>query len=446
MSDGKCSVILCELGLILLDENDSVLGSIKFTNPMESYRQIKNGGRFTGLGQITGLITNYSDVRSNDLSLNFVLQQNGITSTMMNDDELRILLLQKESLLKKAEFVSNTTQAQRELRKFAIDLSSSKIKESSEQLDLHVIQAIGALDELDKIINTIGTRMREWYGLHFPELDNLIQSISLYANIVREAGFRASITRELLERLGLDEKRRGIVLQAAERSRGGDITSENLAIIKQLAYQVILQTELRRIIAEHIEDTMELIAPNTKELLSPLVGARMIAKAGSLERFAHLSSSTVQVLGAEKALFRSLKTGSSTPKHGILFQHPLIHSAPRWQRGKIARSVASKASIAARIDLYRTGEKDLSLADKLKLRINEIQQKYSQPPPERPNRNFRNRPFDRFSPGPRGRGGRGGKGRYSDDRGRGGYADNRGRGYGVGIKYRSNKKKKRRPS
>ncbi|MGH9974770.1 MAG: NOP5/NOP56 family protein [Nitrososphaeraceae archaeon] len=443
MSDGKCSVILCELGLILLDENESVLGSIKFSNPMESYRLIKNGGRFTGLGQFTGKFANYSDVRSNDQSLNFVLQQNGITSTMMNDDELKILLLQKDSLLKKAEFVSNTTQAQRELRKFAIDLSSSKIKESSEQLDLHVIQAVSALDELDKIINTIGTRMREWYGLHFPELDNLIQSISLYANIVREAGFRASITNELLERLGLDEKRRQIVLQAAERSRGGDITSENLAIIKQLAYQVILQTELRRIIADHIEDTMELIAPNTKELLSPLVGARMIAKAGSLERFAHLSSSTVQVLGAEKALFRSLKTGSSTPKHGILFQHPLIHSAPRWQRGKIARSVASKASIAARIDLYRTGEKDLFLADKLKLRINEIQQKYSQPPPERPNRTFRNRPFDRFSPGPRGRGGRG---RYSDDRGRGRYSDDRGRGYGEGMKYRSNKKKKRRPS
>jgi len=353
----------------------------------------------------------------------------------MNDQELRIILLQKKSFLEKAELVSNETQAQRELRKFAIDLSSSKIKESSEQLDLHVIQAVSALDELDKIINTIGTRMREWYGLHFPELDNLIQSLYLYANIVREAGFRAGITGELLERLGLDEKRTQIILQVAERSRGGNITSENLAIIKQLAYQVILQTELRRIIADHIESTMELIAPNTKELLSPLVGARMIAKAGSLEKFAYLSSSTVQVLGAEKALFRSLKTGSSTPKHGILFQHPLIHSAPRWQRGKIARSVASKASIAARIDLYRKGEKDHSLSDKLKLRINEIQQKYSQPPPERPNRNARNRTFDRFGPGPRGRGGKGKGSRYSDDRGR---------GYGKGIKYRSNKKKKRR--
>jgi nucleolar protein 56 len=439
MSDGKCSVVLCELGIILLDENENVSGSIKFTNPVESYRLIKNGGRFTGLGQIIAKIGNYSDVRANDQNLNFVLQQNGISSTLMNDEELRILLLQKKSILEKAEFVSNGTQAQRELRKFAIDLSSSKIKESSEQLDLHVIQAVSALDELDKIINTIGTRMREWYGLHFPELDNLIQSLSLYANIVREAGFRAGITGELLERLGLDEKRTQIILQATQRSRGGDITSENLAIIKQLAYQVILQTELRRIIADHIESTMELIAPNTKELLSPLVGARMIAKAGSLEKFAYLSSSTVQVLGAEKALFRSLKTGASTPKHGILFQHPLIHSAPRWQRGKIARSVASKASIAARIDLYRKGEKDLSLSDKLKLRINEIQQKYSQPPPERPNRSFRNRPFDRSGPGPRGRGGGGGGGR-------GRYSEDRVRGYGRGTKFRSNKKKKRRQS
>ena len=165
----------------------------------------------------------------------------------------------------------------------------------------------------------------------------------------------------------------------------------------------------------------------------------MIAKAGSLEKFAHLSSSTVQVLGAEKALFRSLKTGASTPKHGILFQHPLIHSAPRWQRGKIARSVAAKASIAARIDVYRSGEKDLSLSDKLQLRINEIQRKYSQPPPERPNRNLRNRPFDRFGPGPRGRGG-GGRGS------RGSHSDDRNRGYGRGMKYRSNKKRKRRQS
>ena len=269
MSDGKCSVILCELGIILLDENENVSGSTKFANPVESYRLIKNGGRLAGIGQIIGMIGNYSDIRSNDQSLNFFLQQNGISSTLMNDDELRVLLLQKDSILEKAKFVSNKAQAQRELRKFAIDLSSSKIKETSEQLDLHVIQAVSALDELDKIINTVGTRMREWYGLHFPELDNLIQSLSLYANIVREAGFRTSITSELLQRLGLDEKRTQIMIQAAGRSRGGDITTENLAIIKQLAYQVILQTELRRIIADHIEATMELNCTQYKGTSKP---------------------------------------------------------------------------------------------------------------------------------------------------------------------------------
>jgi nucleolar protein 56 len=424
MSDDRCSVILCELGIIALDEEGNVSGSTKFLNPIQSYRLIKNGGSLPESRELINKISNYSNIRANDQSLNFFLQQNGISSSLMNNDELGMILLHKDTILEKAGFVSNKIQAQRELRKFAIDLSSSRIKESSEQLDLHVIQAVNALDELDKIINTIGTRMREWYGLHFPELDNLIQSLYSYANIVREAGFRSGITQELLEKIGIEERRTQMILQAAERSRGGDITPENLAIIKQLAYQVMLQTELRRIIAGHIEDTMELIAPNTKELLSPLVGARMIAKAGSLQRFAHLSSSTVQVLGAEKALFRSLKTGARTPKHGILFQHPLIHSAPRWQRGKIARSVASKASIAARIDLYRKGEKDLSLSDKLKYRINEIQEKYSQPPVERPGKKMRDRPFDKFSAGSRRS--------HSDRRGR----------HKRSMRYRSNKKKR----
>ena len=122
------------------------------------------------------------------------------------------------------------------------------------------------------------------------------------------------------------------------------------------------------------------LAPNTKELLTATVGARMIAKAGSFTKFAHLPASTVQILGAEKALFRSLKTGARPPKHGLLFQHPLIHSAPRWQRGKIARTVASKVSIVARIDLYRHGERDYSILDKMNSRIAEIQEKYKNPP------------------------------------------------------------------
>src|SRR4029453_7365969 len=103
---------------------------------------------------------------------------------------------------------------------------------------------------------------------------------------------------------------------------------------------------------------------------------RLISKAGSLRRLAFSSASTIQILGAEKALFRALKSGARPPKHGLLFQHPMVHSAPKWQRGKIARAVASKVAIAARIDLYRHSGKDSTIYDKLKIRINEIQEKY----------------------------------------------------------------------
>jgi nucleolar protein 56 len=120
-----------------------------------------------------------------------------------------------------------------------------------------------------------------------------------------------------------------------------------------------------------------------KELLTATVGARIIAKAGSLVRLAMLPAGTIQVLGAEKALFRALKTGARPPKHGLLFQHPLIHSAPKWQRGKIARAVASKVAIAARIDYYRHEGKDATISDKLNTRITEIREKYKEPVPEK---------------------------------------------------------------
>ena len=229
----------------------------------------------------------------------------------------------------------------------------------------------------------MGARMREWYGLHFPELDNLVQSIVLYAEIVSKAGFRENITEEILQSTGSQDKKIEVILDAAKRSKGGDMTLENLAIIKRLADQVIAQSDLRRVLADHIELTMETVAPNVKEMLTATVGARIISKAGSLARLAMLPASTVQVLGAEKALFRALKTGARPPKHGLLFQHPLIHSAPKWQRGKIARAIASKVTIAARIDYYRHNGKDRTIHDKLNVRINEIREKYREPMPER---------------------------------------------------------------
>jgi nucleolar protein 56 len=328
-------------------------------------------------------LRSFEPVSTNDASIVAVLRQAGLNSQLMSEDQQQYIQNSKPTLIVKAGFANNEQDAMQALREFAINLSSSRVKEASEKLDLHIIQSINALDELDKIINTVGARMREWYGLHFPELDNLVSSLGVYAEIVSRAGLRENIIVEILQSIGLQDKKVEVILDAAKRSKGGDMTPENLAIVKRLADEVIAQSDLRRVLADHIEAAMETVAPNVKELLTAAVGARIISKAGSLARLARLPASTIQILGAEKALFRALKTGARPPKHGLLFQHPLIHSAPKWQRGKIARAVASKVAIAARIDYYRHNGKDSTIYGKLKIRINEIQEKYREPMPEK---------------------------------------------------------------
>jgi nucleolar protein 56 len=378
-----CFVVLMELGLAVFDDNNNLINSVRFSNPVDSFRLVKSGGKLPEMMQLIDKLNSYDDILVNEPTLAFHFRQAGLNSHTMSQEKQDEIQNTKPLLIVSSKFADSETQAMQLLRNFAIELSSSKVKETSERLDLHITQSINALDELDKIINTIGARMREWYGLHFPELDNLIQSLTAYAEIVSRSGVRANLTEEILENAGIQNRKSEIIMDAAKRSKGGDISPENLAIVKNLAEQVISQSELRRILSDHIEVSMDNVAPNVKELLTATVGARIIAKAGSLNKLAFMPSSTVQVLGAEKALFRSLKTGARPPKHGLLFQHPLIHSAPRWQRGKIARAVASKVAIAARIDLYRHGGKDSSVSDRLKKRIEEIQEKYKEPVPER---------------------------------------------------------------
>ncbi|MFL6474709.1 MAG: NOP5/NOP56 family protein [Nitrososphaera sp.] len=383
MANSTCSVVLLELGMAAFDRGGSLVVSKKFDNAIRSYRLLKSGVNLDEIRWFIEKLRSFEPVSTNDASIIAVLRQAGLNSQLMSEDQQQYIQNNKPTFIVKAGFANNEQDAMQALREFAINLSSSRVKEASEKLDLHIIQSINALDELDKIINTVGARMREWYGLHFPELDNLVSSLGVYAEIVSRAGLRENIIVDILQSIGLQDKKVEVILDAAKRSKGGDMTPENLAIVKRLADVVIAQSDLRRVLADHIEAAMETVAPNVKELLTAAVGARIISKAGSLARLAKLPASTIQILGAEKALFRALKTGARPPKHGLLFQHPLIHSAPKWQRGKIARAVASKVAIAARIDYYRHNGKDSTIYGKLKIRINEIQEKYREPMPEK---------------------------------------------------------------
>jgi nucleolar protein 56 len=381
--NNSCTVVLMELGVAAFDLAGNLVASQKFADSLRSYRLLKSGAIPDEVKSFIEKLRSFPFASVNDASVVTALRQAGLNTSLMNEAQQQEIQSNKPDYLVKAGFAASPTDAMQALRDFAIELSSSRVKETSEKLDLHIVQSINALDELDKIINTIGTRMREWYGLHFPELDNLLGSQVAQAEIISRAGARSNITKEILEAAGMQDRKLEIILDAAKRSRGGDMTPENLAIVQKLADQVILQSDLRRILSDHIEAAMEIVAPNVKELLTAAVGARLIAKAGSLTRMASIPASTIQVLGAEKALFRALKTGARPPKHGILFQHPLVHSAPKWQRGKIARAVASKVAIAARIDYYRHAGKDAAISDKLNTRITEIREKYKEPAPEK---------------------------------------------------------------
>lgn len=292
------------------------------------------------------------------------------------------------------------------LNQVMLQATRIKLRSFAAKRDLLAIQAIRSIDDIDKTINLFASRMREWYSVHFPELDDLIEDHKMYAAVVYEFGSREEITPEKLRKLGFSESRALKIYDASRKSMGADLSEVDVERIRDFVNVILNLYELRDKLSEYLSQVMKEVAPNITELVGPTLGARLLSLAGSLEDLAKMPASTIQVLGAEKALFRALRTGGRPPKHGVLFQYPEIHTAPKWQRGKIARAVATKLAIAAKAD-YFTGR---FIADKLKKdlqeRIAEIKELYAKPPakpvpekvkgPERPS----------FKRGRRERGGR----------------------------------------
>jgi len=369
------SVILTELGVAVFNQNECIK-NFPFSDPAEDYVFVKKGkSRLSGLSKF--LINEQKDVIVNDSGLNDLLKKQDIDSQIMSESKLEDIQLNKPQILVQASFAQDENDAIQKLRSFALSLSSSKVTEVSESPDLHIIQAINTLDDTDKIINGISSRLREWYGLHFPELDNIIDSINGYAQIVL-AGKRNDMKDSIFVDAGFPDSKVQMLSLVKEKSRGGDITDENLQVVQGLAKNILELFELRKNLENQIDEQMKINAPNITAVLGTTVGARILAKAGSLNKLATMPASTIQVLGAEKALFRALKTGSNPPKHGLLFQHAVVHAAPRWQRGKIARAIAAKAAIAARVDVHGGGLNN-TLLDKLNIRVKEIEEKYTEP-------------------------------------------------------------------
>lgn len=265
----------------------------------------------------------------------------------------------------------------------SLALTRRKVRKAAEKRDLFIAQAISALDDINKTLNLFASRVREWYGLHFPELDELLEEHEDFVKVVSKIGSRDAITEEALKSIGIKDELAKKIAEAAETSMGADLTEFDLQAIRLLADVTLDLFERRRALEKYIDEAMMEVAPNIRGLVGPLLGARLIALAGGLAKLATMPASTIQVLGAEKALFRALRTGGKPPKHGVIFQHPAIHRSPKWQRGKIARALAAKLAIAARIDAFTGEYRADELREQLEERIKEIKTLYAKPPPKR---------------------------------------------------------------
>ncbi|VWU51446.1 nucleolar protein 5, putative [Hepatocystis sp. ex Piliocolobus tephrosceles] len=228
-------------------------------------------------------------------------------------------------------------------------LNRFKLKFNADKVDIMIIQAVGLLEDLDKEINVFSMRLKEWYGWHFPELDKIVTDNKTYAKCVKSIGFRSNARNvNLLE--NVTEEIQKEIKQLAEISMGTEIEQDDLDCINELADRLLELTEYRESLATYLKYRMNSVAPNLTFLVGDLIGAKLIAKAGSLMALAKHPSSTVQILGSEKALFRALKNKSKTPKYGLIYHATLIGQAAPKLKGKLSRSLASKLSLCSRVD------------------------------------------------------------------------------------------------
>lgn len=277
-------------------------------------------------------------------------------------------------------FFKSKEEYQDFLHRVSMEYTRRKLRKAAQKRDQLAAQAIRAIDDLDKTYNLYVIRLREWYSVHFPELDNLVPNHEQYVRLVMELGLRDNFTNENLQRLGIPQDKIEKITNAAKESIGADLSDFDIKPIQTLASMAWETYTLREELSDYIESVMKEVAPNITALVGSLLGARLISLAGGLEALAKLPASTIQVLGAEKALFRSLKTGTKPPKHGIIFQYPEIHKAPRWQRGKMARTLAAKLAIAAKVDAFTGRWIGDKLVEDLTKRIEEIKKLYAKPP------------------------------------------------------------------
>jgi len=233
--------------------------------------------------------------------------------------------------------------------------STQKLQLNVNRNDNMVIQSIALIDQLDKDINTFSMRVKEWYGFHFPELNRIEPDNFQYCKLVEVIMDRQAMSEETVEKIKeivKDDEKCQAIVSSSKHSMGMEISPIDLMQCGKFCRQVISITNYRKKLTEYLHSKMSSVAPSLSALIGDVVGARLISHAGSLTNLAKYPASTVQILGAEKALFRALKKRGNTPKYGLIFHSTFIGRAGAKNKGRISRFLANKCSIASRIDAF----------------------------------------------------------------------------------------------
>jgi len=327
----KCYIQKFPFGIVALDENLKIIAAKKFSSPKEAAEFFINENK--------NLIENLEQELKNK---NYEICE--------IDKNLLRKIREKERSIG-VEILGNSKVLNEFLNEFAIELAKLKIS-SIPRRDKLIIQVASAIADLDKILNLMSERLREWYGLHFPELD--IEDHKKYAKIIAEKGRRENF-------------------ENFEFSIGMEFEEDDVKNVKLFAQKVYELYKLRETLDKYLEKMVKKEIPNLYALLGHIIAARLLATAGSLEKLAKMPASTIQLLGAEKALFRFLRSKGKAkpPKHGIIFLSPYVSKAPKNKRGKIARLLAAKLAMAARMDYYTKEDKGEELKKELEEKIKE---------------------------------------------------------------------------
>jgi len=286
-------------------------------------------------------------------------------SNMAVQELMRCIRSQMDSL------ISGVTKKEMEAMALGLahSLSRYKLKFSPDKVDTMVIQAVCLLDDLDKELNNYIMRAREWYGWHFPELGKIVTDNLQYIKTMQIIGQRENAVKCDLSDI-LTEEVEEMVKEAAETSMGSEISEYDAEHMQCLCVEIIELHQYRTQLCDYLRTRMMALAPNLTVLVGDLIGARLISKAGSLTNLAKHPASTLQILGAEKALFRALKSKRNTPKYGLIYHSQLVGQSSNKNKGKISRMLAAKASLATRVDaLGDTTNFDLGTEHKAKLEM-----------------------------------------------------------------------------